>query len=77
MHICGAWLAAAYVRVGQIDNARQMLAAMNSASGKTNLLPEQVEPATGQGLGNHPQAYSHLGALMVARAIVSHGPNRG
>lgn len=72
MHICGAWLAAAYVRVGQRDHAGQMLAAMKQASGITHLLPEQVDPMSGQGLGNHPQAYSHLGALLVAQALTHH-----
>jgi trehalose 6-phosphate phosphatase len=69
MHLCGAWLAAAYVRVGQIHDARQMLDAMADAAGVTGLLSEQIEPLTGQALGNHPQAYSHLGALAVAREV--------
>lgn len=69
MHICGAWLAAAYVRLGHLDHARQMLTAMADAAGVTDLLPEQVDPADGRGLGNHPQAYSHLGALVVAREL--------
>ena len=69
MHICGAWLAAAYARLGQLDHARQMLTAMSDAAGVTDLLPEQVDPGDGRGLGNHPQAYSHLGALVVAREL--------
>lgn len=69
MHICGAWLAAAYVRLGQLDHAHQMLTAMSDAAGVTDLLPEQVDPVEGRGLGNHPQAYSHLGALVVAREL--------
>ncbi len=69
MHICGAWLAAAYARLGEFDHARQMLTAMADAAGVTDLLPEQVDPDDGRGLGNHPQAYSHLGALAVARAL--------
>ena len=69
MHICGAWLAAAYVRLGQLDHARQMLTAMADAAGVTDLLPEQVDPTDGRGMGNHPQAYSHLGALVVAREL--------
>lgn len=69
MHLCGAWLAAAYVRLGHLDHARQMLTAMADAAGVTDLLPEQVDPDDGRGLGNHPQAYSHLGALVVAREL--------
>lgn len=69
MHLCGAWLAAAYVRLDHLDYARQMLTAMADAAGVTDLLPEQVDPDDGRGLGNHPQAYSHLGALVVAREL--------
>lgn len=69
MHICGAWLAVAYVRLGNLEDARQMLDAMYDAAGITDLLPEQVDPADGRGLGNHPQAYSHLGVLAVAREL--------
>ena len=69
MHLCGAWLAVAYARVGEVGDARQMLDAMADAAGATDLLPEQVDPISGRGLGNHPQAYSHLGVLLVAREL--------
>lgn len=69
MHICAAWLAAVYVRSGALDDAHQMLDAILDAAGNSGLLPEQVDPESGRGLGNHPQAYSHLGVLATARLI--------
>lgn len=73
MHICAAWLAAVYVRSGSLDDAHHMLDAILDAAGTSGLLPEQVDPATGRGLGNHPQAYSHVGVLATARLIGSAG----
>ena len=71
MHICAAWLAGTYARLGINDDALQLLDAILSSAGGTGLLPEQVDPSDGRGLGNHPQAYSHLGVLTVCRHLKS------
>lgn len=63
MHICTSWLIQAYVRTGQRDEADELLRGMLLKSGRTGLLSEQYDPNTGRGLGNHPQAYSHLGVI--------------
>lgn len=69
MHICAAWLAGVYARSGALADAYQMLDAILDSAGDSGLLPEQVDPATGRGLGNHPQAYSHVGVLTTIRRI--------
>lgn len=71
MHICAAWLAAAYAGVGETTDAIELLDAMLASAGPTGLLPEQVDPLSGTGLGNHPQAYSHLGVLIAGWAIAA------
>jgi len=71
MHICAAWLAGTYARLGVTDDAFQLLDAILASAGGTGLLPEQVDPTTNRGLGNHPQAYSHLGVLTVCRHLAS------
>ena len=38
----------------------------STAPGPTGLLPEQYDPMAERGLGNHPQAYSHLGLIRCA-----------
>ena len=69
MHICAAWLIEAYTLVGQIDDAEELFAAMVGAAGRTGLLSEQVDPRDFSGLGNHPQAYSHIGVIRAAMAL--------
>lgn len=69
MHICAAWLAGVYARSGALADAHQMLDAILDSAGDSGLLPEQVDPVTGRGLGNHPQAYSHVGVLTTIRLI--------
>jgi GH15 family glucan-1,4-alpha-glucosidase len=63
MHICTSWLIQAYVRAGQREEAGELLRGMLLATGRTGLLPEQYDPSSARGLGNHPQAYSHLGII--------------
>jgi pentatricopeptide repeat protein len=69
MHLCTAWLIQTYARAGHLDEADELLRGMLLATGRTGLLPEQVDPSTGQGLGNHPQAYSHLGLIAAVLDI--------
>jgi hypothetical protein len=39
------------------------------AAGPTGLLPEEYDPITERSLGNHPQAYSHLGLIRCAMLL--------
>lgn len=61
-----SWLIDAKVQIGDIDGARQLFAAYRNLAGPTGLLSEEVDPANGRALGNHPQAYSHLGLISNA-----------
>lgn len=61
-----SWLIDAKVQIGDIDGARQLFAAYRNLAGPTGLLPEEFDPANGRALGNHPQAYSHLGLISNA-----------
>jgi GH15 family glucan-1,4-alpha-glucosidase len=71
MHICTSWLIQAYARTGQRDEADELLRGLLLKSGRTGLLPEQYDPNTGRGLGNHPQAYSHLGVINAVLDVAS------
>ncbi len=67
--ICTAWLIEAYVMMGQLDDARTLFDRYLDLAGHTGLLSEEYEPSTDMMLGNHPQAYSHLGLINAALAI--------
>ncbi|MCY7303804.1 MAG: trehalose-phosphatase [Thermoleophilia bacterium] len=72
-HLCTAWLVEAYVRTGRHTEAEDLFQQMLDTAGPTGLLPEQYDPVAERGLGNHPQAYSHLG--VIRSAIVLGGAN--
>jgi trehalose 6-phosphate phosphatase len=69
MLICTSWLVEAYAAAGMIDEAVELNAQVLGLAGLTGLLPEQYDPVQQKGLGNHPQAYSHVGVIRSALAI--------
>lgn len=58
-----SWLIDAKLLIGEVDDARHLFARYLELAGPTGLIPEEVDPHTWRGLGNHPQAYSHLGLI--------------
>jgi trehalose-phosphatase len=65
-HVCAAWMIEAYLRTGRRADAEELFDQMLDCAGPTGLLPEQYDPEAERGLGNHPQAYSHLGLIRCA-----------
>ena len=68
-HLCTAWLIEAYLRTGRRSDAEELFQQMLDTAGPTGLLPEQYDPLAERGLGNHPQAYSHLGLIRCATVL--------
>ncbi|MEO6627188.1 MAG: glycoside hydrolase family 15 protein, partial [Aquihabitans sp.] len=68
-HLCAAWLVEAYLLIGQRSEAEALFAQLVSAAGPTGLLSEEYDPVAERSLGNHPQAYSHLGLLRCASLL--------
>jgi trehalose 6-phosphate phosphatase len=68
-HLCTSWLIQSYLAVGRVDDARDLFAQMIALAGPTGLLSEQYGPRTKRSLGNHPQAFSHLGLIEAAAAL--------
>ena len=52
-----------------VDEAEELFAQVLALGGDTGLLPEQYDPVAERGLGNHPQAYSHLGLIRCAQLL--------
>lgn len=68
-HLCAAWLVEAYLLVGARSQAEALFAQLVSAAGPTGLLSEEYDPVAERSLGNHPQAYSHIGLLRCAQLL--------
>ncbi len=68
-HLCAAWLVEAYLLVGQRPQAEALFKQLVAAAGPTGLLSEEYDPVAERALGNHPQAYSHIGLLRCAQLL--------
>jgi GH15 family glucan-1,4-alpha-glucosidase len=67
--LCTFWLAQALARSGQPARARAVLERAVAFANDVGLLAEEVDPASGELLGNFPQAFSHIGLVNAAWAI--------
>ena len=68
-----SWLIDAKLLTGDADEARRLFDVYVDLAGPTGLLAEEVDLHTGRGLGNHPQAYSHLGLIHNACNLADAG----
>jgi trehalose-phosphatase len=71
-HLMTSWLVDAYLATGRADEARELFAGLVSCAGQTGLMSEEWDPETELSLGNHPQAYSHLGVIHNAVNLDAH-----
>ncbi len=74
-HICTTWLIEAFIKVGRIEDAWDLFRQLDNLLGPTGLLAEEYDPVAEMHLGNHPQAYSHLGYIRVAQLLDAHRPS--
>ncbi|AUS78517.1 trehalose-phosphatase [Actinoalloteichus sp. AHMU CJ021] len=68
-HFCAAWMVEAYLLTGRRTEAEDLFQQLVDAAGPTGLLPEEYDPIAERSLGNHPQAYSHVGLIRCARLL--------
>ena len=67
--LCTFWLAQARALAGQVDQATALFERAIAFMNDVDLLAEEVDPVTGELLGNFPQAFSHIGLVNAAWAI--------
>jgi trehalose 6-phosphate phosphatase len=70
-HLCAAWLIEAYLLIGRRTEAEELFQQIVDTAGPTGLLSEEYDPIAERSLGNHPQAYSHLGLVRCAQLLSS------
>jgi GH15 family glucan-1,4-alpha-glucosidase len=67
--ICSFWLVTVLTMIGETDRARALCQKLLSFAGPLQLYAEEIDTATGQHLGNFPQAFTHL-ALIEALSLL-------
>jgi alpha,alpha-trehalase len=67
--LCTFWLAQALALAGQPARARTVFERAAAFVNDVGLLAEEVDPVSGELLGNFPQAFSHIGLVNAAWAI--------
>lgn len=66
---CMFWQIAAMAAVGDVEEADKLLTQIEAFIPESGLMAEEIDPKTGEFLGNHPQAFSHIGYILSAYYI--------
>ncbi|MEU3143083.1 MULTISPECIES: glycoside hydrolase family 15 protein [unclassified Streptomyces] len=67
--LCSFWLASALAQAGCPDRAKVLFDRVVGFANDLGLLAEEIDPRSGELLGNFPQAFSHVGLINAAAAI--------
>ncbi|OBF35959.1 glycoside hydrolase family 15 [Mycobacterium sp. ACS1612] len=70
--LCSFWLVDNLIGQGRLDEAEELYVSLCGRASPLGLLSEQINPTTGELIGNFPQAFSHIGVVssgvMLSRA---------
>jgi GH15 family glucan-1,4-alpha-glucosidase len=67
--ICSFWLVECLARAGEQARARELFQRLLGFCNDVGLLAEEIDPRTGELIGNFPQAFSHVGLIQAALAL--------
>jgi GH15 family glucan-1,4-alpha-glucosidase len=67
--ICSFWLVSCLAQAGEVERAERLFEQLAGYANDLGLLGEEIDTATGEQLGNFPQAYSHIGLITAAHEI--------
>ena len=66
--ICSFWLVSCLAKAGRAGRAEQLFDQLAGYANDLGLLAEEIDTASGELLGNFPQAFSHIGLITAAHA---------
>ncbi|WP_221891281.1 glycoside hydrolase family 15 protein [Microbispora sp. KK1-11] len=61
--LCSFWLVDNLTGQGRREEAEELYASLCARASPLGLLSEQIDPSTGEFMGNFPQAFSHIGII--------------
>ncbi len=67
--ICSFWLVSCLAQAGELDRAEALFDRLTGYANDLGLLAEEIDTASGEQLGNFPQAFSHIGLITAAHAL--------
>ncbi len=67
--ICTFWLAQALAMIGEREQAERVFRRMLRHANHVGLYSEEIDPYTGEFLGNFPQAFTHIALINCAAAL--------
>jgi GH15 family glucan-1,4-alpha-glucosidase len=71
--ICTFWLAQALAMIGDREKADRIFRRMLRHANHVGLYSEEIDPASGEFLGNFPQAFTHIALINCAAAMARLG----
>ncbi|MEA2633868.1 MAG: hypothetical protein QOH92_635 [Chloroflexota bacterium] len=75
--ICTLWLVNVLAQMGRIDEAEALFSRVTETANDLGLFAEEFDPATGEMLGNFPQALTHLSVINAALNLEGRPSGKG